>query len=85
MNPAADSSGYESPFQTPLYTLPTIHGGGHILVILFFFIFLAWAAYSVIAAYHWFRYSHRSWLAIPAVVTHVVVSGAIILYIASGV
>lgn len=54
------------------------------LLILFFLIFFAWVAYSLVAAYHWFRYGHSSWLAVPAIGIHVFVSGLLIIYIASG-
>jgi hypothetical protein len=79
-----DPAAYPTPFESPLYSLPSLHVG-NLFIILFFLVFVAWAVYTIIAAYHWFRYGHRSWLAIPAIVTHVVVSGALILYIASGV
>jgi hypothetical protein len=80
-SPAGD---YQSPFQTPLFHLPAfqLH---EVLTVVFLFICLCWLVYTFIAAYHWFRYSHRSWLAFPAVAIHVVVSGAIIMYIATGI
>lgn len=75
---------YESPFHTPVFSLPSadLHSA---FAIIFLFVFAAWLIYTAVAAYHWFRYSHRSWLAVPAVGVHVFVSGMLILYIASGV
>ena len=79
-----DLSSYSSPFQQPVFNLPTADFSS-ILTIVFFLIFVGWAVYTVVAAYHWFRYGHRSWLAIPAIGVHLVVSGLCILLIASGV
>ncbi len=75
---------YETPFAKPLLSLPSadLHSA---LAIVFLFVVGAWLIYTAVAAYHWFRYSHRSWLAVPAVGAHVFISGALILYIASGV
>lgn len=81
---ANDLPGYSTPFDKPLFTLPSPAFSG-ILTVVFFLVFAAWAIYTVVIAYHWFRYGHRSWLAIPAIVAHVVVSGMCILMIASGV
>lgn len=47
-------------------------------------VFIAWAAFTAVAAYHWFRYAHRSWMAVPAIAVHVAVSGMIALYALSG-
>jgi hypothetical protein len=78
------TNGAPSPFQTPLFDFPSFQVSG-LLTIIFFLVFVAWAIFTVTAAYHWFRYSHRSWLAVPAVVGYIVVSGMIILYIAHSV
>lgn len=43
-----------------------------------------WLAFTLIAAYHWFRYAHRSWLTVPALAVHVFVSGSLFLYALSG-
>lgn len=77
-------TGYQSPFEKPLFSLPGMDSFA-VLSVIFFFIFAAWAAYTIIVTYHWFRYSHRSWLSIPAIATHIVVSGLLIFYIATGV
>ncbi|HEX2792319.1 MAG TPA: hypothetical protein VHO23_01205 [Candidatus Paceibacterota bacterium] len=47
-------------------------------------IFILWALYTLIAAYHWLRYGHRSPIAIPALVAHVIVSALLALYAISG-
>ncbi|CAN5721321.1 hypothetical protein BH11PAT2_BH11PAT2_09200 [soil metagenome] len=46
--------------------------------------FMLWVLYTLVVAYHWFRYGHRSWLAIPALAAHIFVSGCILLYMLSG-
>lgn len=47
-------------------------------------LFVLWILYTLIAAYHWFRYGHRSPVAIPALTVHVIVSLALALYAVSG-
>ena len=79
---------YQSPFQTPIFSSVFSPSSVHIsslLTILFFIIFVVWVIYTLVAAYHWFRYSHRSWLAIPAVTAYVFGSLILIVYIATGV
>lgn len=78
-----DLNDYHSPFEQPAVNVPSADFSS-ILTIIFFLIFLFWAIYTVVVAYHWFRYGHRSWLAIPAIVVHVVISGLCIFLIASG-
>lgn len=45
--------------------------------------FLVWAIYSSVASYHWFRYSHASALAIPAIILHLFVSFALFSFAGS--
>lgn len=55
------------------------------MVPLFFtFIFIVWAIYTVVAAYHWFRYGRDSWLAAPAVFVHIFVSAWLMIYATLG-
>jgi hypothetical protein len=53
--------------------------------IAFLVLFIIWAIYTVIAGYHWLRYGHRSIVAIPALIVHVVASWLIAGYAVSGV
>ena len=46
--------------------------------------FVLWLVYTIVASYHWLRYGHRSSVAIPAIITHLVVSGALALFAISG-
>lgn len=79
-----DLSVYHSPFSQPAISLPSMDFGS-ILTVLFLLVFAIWAIYTVIVAYHWFRYGHQSWLALPAIGAHLVISALCILMIASGV
>lgn len=64
-------------------SLPSFDISG-IVPVVFTLLFVIWVAYTLIVIYHWFRYHHRSWFAVPAIVLHFFVSGAIILYMVSG-
>jgi hypothetical protein len=85
MNTPTTTDGYQSPFQQPLLNIAAPADFSSMLTIAFFFIFIGWFIYTIVASYHWFRYSHRSWLAVPAVAVHIFISGLLIFYIASGV
>jgi len=47
-------------------------------------LFVIWALYTAIASYHLLRYGHRSAVAIPAIITHVLVSCSLALFAVSG-
>lgn len=47
-------------------------------------VFAFWAIYTIVAIYHWLKYSHASWVAFPAMVVHLVVSFALMSYALSG-
>jgi hypothetical protein len=47
-------------------------------------VFVVWLLYTLIAAYHWLRYSHGSLLAIPALAVHLFVSLSLALFSVSG-
>ena len=55
-----------------------------VVAVTFALLFILWALYTLITTYHWLRYGHRSSIAIPALITHVVVSGYLALYAVSG-
>src|SRR5438045_1259059 len=46
---------------------------------LFFIAFTFWSLYTLIACYHWVKYSHAAAVAYPAITLHLIVSAAIIL------
>jgi hypothetical protein len=45
---------------------------------------LFWAIYTLVAIYHWIKFSHAASVAYPAIMLHLAVSGGIILYALSG-
>lgn len=55
-----------------------------IVSIVFLVLFIVWVLYTLVSAYHWLRYGHRSAVAIPALIIHVVVSWLLAGYAASG-
>ena len=67
---------------TPFTGLPfalTISGGAF-LGWAFAIALAFWALYTLIAIYHWIKFSHAAAVAYPAIVVHLVVSGAIMLF-----
>ncbi len=54
------------------------------IALLFLFLFVIWTVYTLVSAYHWLRYGHRSAVAIPALITHVAVSFLLASYAVSG-
>ena len=47
---------------------------------LLYAVFAFWAIYTLIAIYHWLKYSHASWIAFPAIAMHLFVSFALMSY-----
>lgn len=52
--------------------------------VIFAVAFILWTIFTVISTYHWLRYGHRSSVAIPALITHVVISFFIAVFAVSG-
>ncbi len=57
---------------------------GDIIIWALYIVFAFWAIYSLVAIYHWLKYSHASWLAFPAIAVHLFVSIALMSYGLSG-
>jgi hypothetical protein len=55
-----------------------------VLEIVFALVFAVWAIYTLVVFYHWIRYGHSLKAGIPALIIHLVVSGALFLFAASG-
>lgn len=55
-----------------------------VVSVTFALLFLVWVIYTVIASYHLLRYGHSSAVAIPAILTHVLVSFLLSLFAISG-
>jgi hypothetical protein len=49
-----------------------------------FGVFICWMIYTVVAIYHWLRYSHASLVAVPAIATHLFISFVLFGYAVSG-
>lgn len=47
-------------------------------------VFIIWAIYTLVAIYHWLKYSHASLLAFPAIAVHLFISLALMTYALSG-
>ena len=47
-------------------------------------VFAFWAVYTVVAIYHWLRYSHTAFLAFPAIAVHLYISFALMSYALTG-
>jgi|GEM_PF-1163439 len=87
-----DMNGSEKvdPFPTPFF-LSGDSGSGFslpdaatVLPAIFAIVFFIWVAYTLVVAYHWFRYGHRSLLAVPLLALHIVVSGTLMLLATAG-
>lgn len=75
------------PFAPPtaiLEYLPSVISVGAVIEWFLYTTFAFWTIYTVIAVYHWLKYSHASWVAFPAIATHIFVSFALMVYILSG-
>jgi hypothetical protein len=55
-----------------------------VMPVIFFLVFLVWAIYTLVAIYHWLRYSNNTTVALCALTTHGIVSALIAIYAVSG-
>lgn len=79
--------GVLQPFPSPAETFSrlSIPGGAAMLMEWFLYaVFAFWVVYSLVAVYHWLKYSHASFVAFPAIAAHVLVSIALMTYALSG-
>jgi hypothetical protein len=70
-----------NPFMSSLF------GGvssGQVLEWFLYAIFAFWALYTLIAIYHWLKYSHGALIALPAIGVHLFISVALMSYTLSG-
>ncbi|MBU6388295.1 hypothetical protein KGQ72_00185 [Patescibacteria group bacterium] len=75
------------PFAPPaalLHYLPNGLSAGVAVTWLLYAVFAFWAVYTLVAIYHWLKYSHASWVAFPAIAVHLLVSFALMSYALSG-
>lgn len=69
---------------SPLQYFPQIASAYDFVSIIFTVIFLLWLVYTIVSIYHWVRYGHKSWVAVPAVAIHLGVSAFLMLFAAAG-
>jgi hypothetical protein len=55
-----------------------------VIPVFFFLVFFIWAVYTIVAAYHWLRYSNDTTVALSALSAHLIVSGLLAVYTVSG-
>lgn len=75
------------PFAPPsalLSRFSDMFSPGLVVEIVLFVVLAFWALYTLVAIYHWLKYSHASVIAIPAIVVHLGVSLALVSYALSG-
>ena len=75
------------PFAPPtalLSYLPSGFSSGIAVTWILYAVFAFWAIYTLVAIYHWLKYSHASWIAFPAIAAHLLVSLALMSYALNG-
>lgn len=75
------------PFSPPTELLARYHiqySTGLLVEWFLYAVFAFWAVYTIVAVYHWLRYSHTNFLAFPAIAIHLYISFALISYALSG-
>lgn len=55
-----------------------------VIVWLFYFALVIWIGYTLIAIYHWIKYSHAARIAVPAILLHLFVSFILVTYALTG-
>ena len=75
------------PFAPPtsmLAYLPDGVSAGAVVEWALYIVFAFWAIYTLVAIYHWLKYSHASFVAFPAIALHLFISFALMTYALSG-
>ncbi len=76
------------PFSPPAALTALLQNGiteGKVVEWILYAVFFFWAVYTLVAVYHWLKYSHASWVAFPAIAVHLFVSFVLAAYMLSGV
>jgi len=71
------------PFSPPtalLAYLPQGFSVGTVVTWALYAVFAFWALYTLVAIYHWLKYSHASLIAVPAIAVHLVLSVLLMSY-----
>ena len=73
------------PFAPPTALLKYLPGGsvsiGLVTQWFLYAVFAFWAVYTLVAVYHWLKYSHDSWIAFPSIAVHLAISFMLMSYI----
>ncbi len=77
------------PFAPPAFLTDKLHfstviSPGLALEVILYAVFALWAVYTLVAVYHWLRFSHASLIAFPAIALHLFVSFALMVYALTG-
>ena len=81
------------PFAPPAFFESGMYGStlgnrlfstGAVVIGILLVVFIIWAVYTLVAVYHWFKYSNASWIIFPAVAAHFFISFALMAYALSG-
>lgn len=73
------------PFSPPSVLLNNLSvSPGAVVTWALYIVFAFWALYTLVAVYHWLKYSHASWVAFPAIAAHLFISFALMAYALSG-
>ena len=79
-----------SPPSIPSDLLSQLHvptglvSAGAAMTWVLYIVFAIWALYTLVAVYHWLRYSNASLIAFPAMAAHLFISFALMSYALSG-
>ena len=78
------------PFAPPSVLLTRLHfsgvlSSGAVVMGILAVVLVFWALYTLVAVYHWLKYSHASWVAFPAIAVHLFMSFAFIMYALPGI
>lgn len=72
----------------PAVTSPLVYvkqlTGAEFISVFFTIIFILWAIYTLVSVYHWVRYGRSSWVAVPAIGVHLIVSAFLMVYAVAG-
>lgn len=69
------------PDLSPLADLVSVES---VLSVIILLVFIWWAVFTIVVIYHWIRYARDSWMAVPAIVLHLVVSTWIFVFATGG-
>lgn len=69
-----------NPVSIPSFSIPV----SQIAPLFETLIFIVWAIYTIVAFYHWFRYSDSLTVSIGAMATHLIISVVLAVYAVSG-